>query len=291
MKTIYLWLSALVLFIITQVIQAEVQKGLLWKIEAEGIAPSYLFATIHSEDPRVIQLPPIVQKQFQHADSVAFEILLDLPTLEQSANAMLLTQGQTLDQLLDKAVYEHIIDAIKPYQLDQSTINQFKPWAVLLILNMPPPKTGDFLDMLLYKQAMSLGIPPYGLEEVDTHLAVFERLSIEEQVILLNNFLRHLAHLPQIFAQLHELYLQGNLTTLMTVSRQLMRAQSPQHQTFIDNFYHQIIVGRNLKMLEPIEERLHSGNAFIAVGALHLPGEQGLLKLLQARGYHVSPVY
>jgi len=40
-----------------------------------------------------------------------------------------------------------------------------------------------------------------------------------------------------------------------------------------------------------MEERLQEGNAFIAVGALHLPGENGLLKLLPARGYRVLALY
>jgi uncharacterized protein YbaP (TraB family) len=44
-------------------------------------------------------------------------------------------------------------------------------------------------------------------------------------------------------------------------------------------------------MLERMEKRLQEGNAFIAVGALHLPGDKGLLKLLQARGYRVSALY
>ena len=51
------------------------------------------------------------------------------------------------------------------------------------------------------------------------------------------------------------------------------------------------IDARNLVMAERMTERLDQGGAFIAIGALHLPGEKGLVSLLKARGYRVEPVY
>ncbi|UCE88321.1 MAG: TraB/GumN family protein [Pseudomonadota bacterium] len=56
-------------------------------------------------------------------------------------------------------------------------------------------------------------------------------------------------------------------------------------------FTRRFIVERNRLMLERMQPRLREGNAFIAVGALHLPGEQGLLRLLERRGYRVKAIY
>ena len=56
-------------------------------------------------------------------------------------------------------------------------------------------------------------------------------------------------------------------------------------------FTSQVVVNRNRRMLERMQPRLREGNAFIAVGALHLPGKDGLLTLLRNKGYRVSPVY
>ena len=56
-------------------------------------------------------------------------------------------------------------------------------------------------------------------------------------------------------------------------------------------FTSEVVVNRNRRMLERIQPRLREGNAFIAVGALHLPGKDGLLTLLRNKGYRVSPVY
>jgi uncharacterized protein YbaP (TraB family) len=66
---------------------------------------------------------------------------------------------------------------------------------------------------------------------------------------------------------------------------------SEKHQRIIDKFMGYIVDQRNLTMLERMKSRLKEGNAFIAVGALHLPGERGLLKLLEQEGFKVTAIY
>ena len=54
---------------------------------------------------------------------------------------------------------------------------------------------------------------------------------------------------------------------------------------------HQLIDQRNARMVTRMEPFLKRGQAFIAIGALHLPGEVGVLNLLAKQGYRVSVVY
>jgi uncharacterized protein YbaP (TraB family) len=51
-----------------------------------------------------------------------------------------------------------------------------------------------------------------------------------------------------------------------------------------------MITTRNKTMAAHAEPILAKGNAFIAVGALHLPGPEGLIELLRKNGYTVSMV-
>jgi uncharacterized protein YbaP (TraB family) len=44
-------------------------------------------------------------------------------------------------------------------------------------------------------------------------------------------------------------------------------------------------------MVERMDGLLQEGDAFVAVGALHLPGRQGILQLLADRGYRVTRVH
>jgi len=266
------------------------QKGLLWQIDKSGLTSSYLLGTIHSEDQRVIQLVSIVRPHFKKANSVSLELLMDIPTILKSGNAMFFKDEQSLDQLVDNTLYTQIVEAMRPYQMPPMMVKKLKPWAVVATLSAPPPKTGIFLDLLLYQEAQKLQIPVYGLEKVEEQLAVFDNLTLEQQIELLKDTIKHIDEMPKMFAELHELYLERNLTALMQFSLNYMREGST-NQTLIDSFYKGIVDDRNQKMVKRMEEYLQEGNAFIAVGALHLPGKKGILKLLEKQGYKVSTVY
>jgi uncharacterized protein YbaP (TraB family) len=267
------------------------QQGLLWQISKADSTPSYLFGTIHSEDIRINQLPAIVNSSFEQADSATFELLMDIPTMLKSASAMFFTDEQSLEQLINKDLYNKVVKLLKPHSVPVDVAKRLKPWAVIVMLSSPPTKSGEFLDLLLYKKAQQLKIPTYGLEKVEEQLQVFEDLSLEDQVILLQETLTQFEQQPNIFAKLHKLYLQRNLTALMQFSTEYMQPGSSRHEKLIKDFYKKLIDDRNLKMVKRMQQRLQEGNAFIAVGALHLPGEQGIIKLLQNQGYQVSALY
>ena len=267
------------------------QQGLLWQISSPNSTPSYLFATIHSEDKRVNQLPAIVNSSFEQADSASFELLMDIPTMLKSASAMFFTDEQSLEKLINKDLYNKVVKSLSQYSIPVKVVEKLKPWAVIVMLSAPPSKTGEFLDLLLYRKAQQLKIPTYGLEKVEEQLQVFEDLPLEDQIILLQETLTGLEQMPNMFAKLHELYLQRNLTALMQFSNEYMQPSYSRHKKLIKNFYKKLVDDRSLKMAKRMQKRLQEGNAFIAVGALHLPGETGIIKLLQKQGYQVSALY
>jgi hypothetical protein len=286
--------ASLLLFLLTSgsafAEQTLTQKGLLWQIDKSGLTSSYLLGTIHSEDKRVLKLLSTIRPHLKKADSVSLELLLDIPTILKSGNAMFFKGEESLDQLIDNALYTKIVKAMRPYQMPPMMVKKLKPWAVVATLSAPPPKTGIFLDLLLYREAQKLQIPVYGLEKVEEQLAVFENLSLDDQIALLKETVKHLDDMPKMFAKLHDLYLERNLTELMQFSIDYMRENSLD-QILIDNFYKRIVDDRNQRMVKRMKKRLQEGNAFIAIGALHLPGKQGILKLLEKQGYKVSTVY
>jgi hypothetical protein len=266
------------------------QKGLLWQIDRQGLNPSYLFGTIHSEDARVNQLPLDVRSRFEQADSVSLEVLMDISTMLKVAHAMFFMGDNSLDKLISKELYAKVVKALIEYDMPSIVVKKLKPWAVIVTLSTPPSKTGEVLDLRLYRKARKLQIPTYGLEKVEEQLNIFEDIPLDDQVTLLKDTLEYLDKMPIIFDKLHELYLERDLTALMRFSVKYMR-DSSDNQTLMDAFYKRIVDDRNSRMVRRMEERLQEGNAFIAVGALHLPGKKGLLKLLQTRGYRVSALY
>lgn len=270
----YFWL---ILFFLATPLSAE---SLLWQINKDSLKPSYIFGTMHSEDQRVLDLIPVISERFKQADNVAFEVLMDMPTMTKSANAMFILGDQTLDKLIDKQLFAQIVAALKTYKIPSNIVKYLKPWAVMIILNMPPSKTGKFLDLQLYKQAQELKLPTHGLETVDEQLAVFETTPIKDQILLLKESLTQLEQAPMMLEDMLKLYLKGDLTALLNLSN-----------TIIKDLRQRLIDDRNLKMFKRMKKLLQKGNAFIAIGALHLPGEKGVLQLLKQQAYIVKAIY
>jgi len=267
------------------------QQGLFWKIDNGKQVPSYIFGTIHSEDARVNQLPKIITSRFEQADSAAFEVLMDLSTMLKVSTAMFYVgEEQSLKKLLDTDLYQEVITVMKSYQMPEELVDRLKPWAVIVTLSAPPTKTGEFLDFTLYQKAVALDIPVYGLEQVEEQTSIFDDIPLENQIQLLKDTIKDIDEIPAMFEKLHELYLERDLTKLLKFSIDEMKRESD-NDSLIDDFIDKILDKRNVRMVERMEERLQKGNAFIAVGALHLPGEKGILRLLQNKGYTVSPLY
>jgi hypothetical protein len=263
-------------------------SGLLWRIEAAGVTPSHLFGTIHSEDERVVTLAAPVREAFDDASSVTLEITMDPAALITASLAMMLTDGRTLKDIVGDALYQKTVRALADYSVPEMMAAQLKPWAAATTLSMPKPATGLVLDMALYQEAVAAGKPVDGLETVDEQLKVFDDMEERHQTAMLRDAVEHLPEVRAELQALLEAWLDRDLAGLETIGEKSMQRAD---EEFIKMFEQNLIVNRNHRMAERMQERLKKGGAFIAVGALHLPGEDGLLNLLEKRGYRVTRVW
>lgn len=271
-----------------QVVWAADEQGILWRIEGASAQPSYLLGTIHSDDARVTTLPATVSHIFQQADSFSGEIEMDLPNLMQASQATLLSEGESLQQLLDPVLYQQTVQLLANYGMPELVVQRMKPWAAAATLSLPRPQTGLFLDMLLYTQAASQGKRVYGLETVREQVGAMEAMPRDLQISMLRDAVAQYDQLDQIIEQLIKAYLQRDLSALETISDSAMQQGDARVARLFET---EVVVNRNYRMVERMQPRLQEGNAFIAVGALHLTGKDGLLNLLRNKGYRVSPVY
>ena len=86
------------------------------------------------------------------------------------------------------------------------------------------------------------------------------------------------------------LYLAGDVGAIMLAMLQSSEATGLAEDSALNEFERNLIDNRNHTMAERLQPFLADGNAFVAVGALHLPGEEGLVKLLPGQGYRISAV-
>lgn len=266
----------------------DFSRGLLWKIESTGVTPSYLFGTYHTNDPRITRLPCPVEEAFARADSYTMEMIFNGAGVSSMAQAMFFSEqdGKSLRQLLGEALYQDTLRAVG--RKNTGDINHMKPWAVMMMLSSPKKSgSGLFLDMMLQARAIRAGKANHGLETMDEQIGVFNGMPLEDQVALLRDAVKDVQLAPGALDELTHAYLARDLNTLVRLSEQYKSTNQRAH----DELMQRLLTRRNHNMARRMPERLKEGNAFIAVGALHLPGDDGLLQLLSKAGYRVSRVY
>jgi uncharacterized protein len=267
--------------------ERDFQHGLLWKIETPGVAPSYLFGTYHSSDPRITTLPCPVKAAFDRSASYTMEVIANGAGIASMAEAMFFNDGKTLKELLGEQLYQETLKAVGANGVALAdSINNMKPWAVMVALSAPPDE-GLFLDMALQLDATVQNKPTYGLETMAEQIAVFNDMSLDDQVVLLRDAVQNYQLNQDAMQELTRAYLQRDLGALLALNDKYKPQDARVNATMMDR----LLVQRNARMAERLRTRLKEGNAFIAVGALHLPGGNGLLQLLSTAGYHVTRVY
>jgi uncharacterized protein YbaP (TraB family) len=263
-------------------------QGLLFLVQSGSGARSHLFATVHSDDSRVLELPSAVRQAFDAAHTFAMEILPDSAALLTSMITMVLTDGRTLEDVVGTERYRRAVRAVAARGLAESSIREFKPWAVATLLSLPPAAESEILDIQLYRLAKEQGKQLRGLERIDEQLALFDGLSEADQIAWLEQTLGFQDQLPAFFEQLLVTYLRRDLAGLAELSdRHLAVGDKAMTQRFTER----AVTRRNRLMVERMQPLLEAGGAIVAVGALHLPGEQGILALLQRAGFAVQRVY
>ncbi len=267
--------------------------GLLWRIEAEGTAPSHLFGTMHSADPAIATVPEALRRILDEADSLTVEVVLDDAANLALARATLLPEGRRLGDIVGPERMRRIVETGARYGIPGDQIERFRPWALQLMFSLPPAEIrrqaegGLPLDKALEARATARGIPVHGLETVEEQIAALTGTAEADQILLLDAAMALNPDIDAIFEELKQLYLAADLAGMHRMAR-MVTGGAPSE--LIDAYTERLLGARNRRMADRMAARLAEGNALIAVGALHLYGEDGVLGLLAARGYTVTRV-
>lgn len=262
-------------------------KGLLWKIDSPKVPASYVFGTIHSDDKRVTALPEPVAQSLNDSKRFVMEAIVDGDALVSMAEVMFFNDGRSLEQVIGQKLYRDTVKALTARGMPTQGIEKQKPWAVMIALSMPTPKTGEYLDFVLQARVTRMNKPVSGLESIAEQLSVFNDLSLSDQIALLEDTVHSQTSLDRQFEELHQAWLARDLAAIMALGEKYKPGDDRLYHDVMDRLLNQ----RNLRMVERMGPILKEGGAFIAVGAAHLPGNTGLLYRLEKAGYRVSPVY
>ncbi|MFT5138655.1 MAG: hypothetical protein ACI9H8_000590 [Lysobacterales bacterium] len=263
------------------------EQSLLWSFSSDKGQSGYLLGTIHSEDPRVLEYTEEFLNTLKSCDQFAMELVPNLPTLSKLAIAMSLPQGSTLASVIGQDRFASVEEALGKYGIPTSQIMVMKPWAAMISLSVPAPETGFFMDFSLSLRASGNGLKVIGLETLEEQLDFLENMPLEHQLAMLDQAVKEIDNVQEIHDQMVTTYLEGDPMGLREETEtQLSDLSEGAHEYFMEKG----IKDRNRRMLQTLLAALESGTVFAAVGALHLPGEDGLIGLLRSKGFELNPM-
>lgn len=263
----------------------SLQAQLLYKVEGKNLKePSYVFGTIHIMPKKDFAISEAIKTAFKSCDKLVMEIDLnmDLKTQIEIAQSSMLPEGKTIADITTKENSELIrkfcIDSLKWKESKYTKMSRFRPFFLASLITQELIGKSKSYEMEFKKLAKKNKMSITGLETIQFQMKLMNEVSNEEHIRML---LPALTTDNSEFNKLLSAYLKKDLVLLGALMNNA--ELSPE-------FYSNLIVKRNQTWIPIISELTHKESAFIAVGAAHLPGEEGVLNLLREAGYTVTPV-
>ncbi len=263
------------------------KSSLLWEVSKDGIEqPSYLFGTIHMIAKKDFFFTDVMRDKFNSCDKLVLEIDMSTLSLKQQieiGKKAILNNGQTLQSLMGDSAYHaffsYVMDSLNIKEKKTRKYNRLKPFYITgLLLKDYVGKIRSYETQLTKyskKQKMELG----ALETIAFQMSLVDELSLKDQAELFLD-----AKSVKEFDDLVQMYIHQDLNAMYESSNESY--DSEQYNFFVESFINK----RNNNWIPLIEDLVKTQATFIAVGALHLPGEKGVIALLRSRGYTVTPV-
>ncbi len=274
-------------------------RGLLWRIDAEGVPPSYLFGTIHFTDLRVHEFSPAVVEALDGSRVIIVESLaiFDNPlssSAKDTADLAQLPDGKTLDDVLPDDVLKALKEALSHRLMAYAAFRTMKPWMLMQLLSYPPCELASLVldnpivDRDIGQRGRDAGKQVIGLETAAEQIRSLDSVPMDSQIKMLHAS----AVLSKQTDDMHEtfvhLYRAGEIAMVDMLGRKVMDAvyDANSYSDFMEN----LLDKRNFRMRDRAVDEVRKGGAFIAVGALHLPGDVGLVELFRGAGFTVTRV-
>jgi len=263
-------------------------EPMLWKVSDKD-STMHLFGTIHVLDQGNSWRTPAFDAVFKGDEEVWFEI--DMAKASDPAaiapyQSLMIDPAQPISKRLKPEDYARFAEAAKGLGVDPAQVDILRPWAAALQLTMlglvkagASPDAG--VDKVLSGEVAPR--PMKTLETIEQQLRIFADMPAEVENAYLLTTVEDLKEGPAYFKRMAEAWGAGDVATFEKTFLQDLRANP--------EVYDAVLKKRNQAWVEILDAELKGkGSDFVAVGALHLVGPDGVPALLKARGYKVERV-
>ena len=267
----------------------------IWTI-SDADSTVYIFGTVHILPPELDWRNEAVDAALADAEIVYFEADVLSPEAQGQMQALIPqlavnTSGTVLSAMISDEAKGHVATiagrlGVEPDAL-LAQLDPFQPWfgnlnlaVQQIIMSGYDPASGVESQLTLAAQAEGKSFGYF--ETVEEQLRFFADMPLDVQVSDFEIGVREMAEQPEVLTELVQAWARGDMDELDAIFSEDMRESTPE-------LHQRIIVDRNIAWIPKIESALEgSDDALVAVGAGHLPGEMGVIALLEAEGYTVT---
>ena len=266
-------------------------KTLLWKISGNGLKqPSYLFGTIHMLCKDDAVLSDSLRSIIKNVKEVYFEVELDnMFEMLGVLGKMKMNGDTTLQDLLSEADYEKVKNYFesKGSLLPFSMLETYKPMLAASTLQQGglPCETTAMMEQVIMEEAKEYKKPIRGLESMGYQASVLDSIPYKLQADQLVTYVDNAMKGGDEDKELSEMLDAYRNQDLQKLEEMLMKSDPS-----ISNYTDVLLYNRNRNWVEKLKDLMPDKSLLIAVGAGHLPGEEGCINLLRKAGFKVTPV-
>jgi len=270
----------------------RLEKSLLWEISGKNITQaSYLFGTIHIIDADRYFLPKGTLEAIDNTDIMVFEI--DLAEMEDMDQIMGLLMGAmmedniTIKDLVSAEDYELISSHFNEMGLPFMMLERIKPMFLSMMggdMDMEGLQSGEMTsyELKFGEIAKSKGMETAGLETMEFQMSLFDSIPYTDQAAMLVETIKTGGGESDLMEKMMATYTTQDVDALA----EFITSESGDVSGFEDN----LINKRNHAWIPQIKKLSGDRPAFYAVGAGHLGGKEGVIRLLRQEGYTVKAI-
>lgn len=278
-------------------------EGLFWRVDKPGLAPSFLFGTFHATADEGVTIPAPVQNALRGAKAVFTEISAQeqaamLAAFRQDPDLITDWRGGTLDAALTPELRAIAARILPRHGMTYAQGNMLRPWFMQIALATPPCAIAAMaagarvLDDQIVDAALGAGLPVRGMEtwpDALNHLINQPKDDAREALALTIIFADRIEDMRRTS---RDLWRDEQTMLIWELSRHFYAlAVGPvAADAALDDMWNCLVVARNAGFVFAASDDLAMGGAFVAVGALHLPGAGGMIERMRAMGYAVTRV-
>jgi len=263
----------------------------VWKV-SRGSAVVFLGGTCHLLRASDFPLPREFDMAFAASKQVIFETdIARMQSLEMQGKVLtegMFLDGRTLQDVLTPPTWRAVREYCSKSGLPLSQMSQMKPWLFAITLAMfELQKLGVSLqgvDLHYHQLASAAGKKIGELEPFDRHLAFLTGLGAGRESEMIAKSIEDVAATPALLEKLLRAWKEGDLAKLDALMVREMRTKYPA-------IYKSLLADRNKAWLPKIEQMLKTAETeFVLVGVGHMPGTDGLIAQLRARGCRIEQI-